>query len=442
MRTRLVLLCVLAVSACGRADLAPGAGTPTFSADPSHPDTLHVVPLHDFTFAESFIGKSGGSAGLIGDPNIGLFGVAPAGGDLKCQDGNKGCGFVYELIPSSGSGSYQEKRLYEFQGKAGKDGAQPNATLLIGERGTGVLYGTTVYGGAYGVGTVFKLTPTLTPYVYKERVLYSFGSAKGDGKYPYASLIEIHRVLYGTTSGGGAYDKGTAFSVSVTGAPEQKLHDFGGSNDGATPYSGLIDVNGTLYGTTSAGGSSQNCGAVFSMSTAGAERVVYGFQNSPHDGCNPLGSGVVYLDGVLYGTTSVGGERNDCHCGTIYGVSTTGSERVLHSFSGGGDPVASLTPYDGVLYGTTFYGGKLPSGSKCPLDPQQGCGVVFSLDPSSDQYAAQLAFGGNRAGGGAGPAAPLLASGGNFYGTTSRGGTHGHGEAFELTSTGLGLTRR
>jgi len=436
MRTQLVILCAFALAACGRTSLAPmsdGAAPPARTDAHAHPDTLHVVPLYSFTLAESFIGKSGGSAGLVGDPSTGLFGVAPSGGNLKCRDGNHGCGFVYELVPQAGSSAYTEKRLYEFAGMGDNDGAEPSATLMIGERGTGVLYGTTVLGGAYGKGTVFRLTPTLSPYVYKERVLYSFGATKSDGRYPYASLIEIHRVLYGTTSGGGAYNKGVAFSVSVSGTPEQNLHDFGGPNDGATPYAGFISVNGTLYGTTSAGGSSANCGTVFSLTTAGTENVVYSFQNSPSDGCNPRGSGVVSLNGVLYGTTSFGGERNDCHCGTIYSVGPSGSEHVLHSFSGGGDPTASLIGYNGLLYGTTFYGGKLASGSKCALSPQQGCGVVFSLDPSSNLYQVQFAFTGKRAGGGAAPAAPLLASGGNFYGTSSSGGSHNHGEAFELT---------
>ncbi|HEY6324947.1 MAG TPA: choice-of-anchor tandem repeat GloVer-containing protein, partial [Candidatus Cybelea sp.] len=425
--------CVLAVTACGRGNLAPSPGPAALSAPGARPATLHVVPLHTYTIAETFIGKSGGSAGLIGDPKTGLFGIAPAGGDLKCRDGNRGCGFVYELTQQAGTSVYKETRIYTFHGAAGHDGAEPGATLIIGARGTGVLYGTTVLGGAHGKGIIFRLTPTTTPYKYVERVIYSFGAGKTDGQYPYASLIEIHRILYGTTSESGAYGKGTAFSINVTGASEKTLHAFGGPKDGATPYASLIDYKGTLYGTTSTGGSSQNCGTVFSMSTSGTETVLHRFQNSPYDGCDPLGSGVVELNGALYGTTSAGGEHNYCHCGTIYSMSTSGAERVLHSFAGGGSPVASLIAYSNVLYGTTFYGG-LPSGSKCSLDPTQGCGVVFSLNPSgTPPYQVQFPFTGTRDGGGAGPAAPLLASGGDFFGTTSRGSTLGHGEAFELT---------
>jgi uncharacterized repeat protein (TIGR03803 family) len=159
--------------------------------------------------------------------------------------------------------------------------------------------------------------------------------------------------------------------------------------------------------------------------------VLHRFQNFPYDGCDPLGSGVTELNGLLYGTTSAGGQHNFCHCGTIYSVSTSGTERVLHSFSGGGLPAASLVLYNGVLYGTTRYGG---GASKCSLDLKQGCGVAFSFDATSTPpYQVQFPFTGTFDGGGAEPVAPLLASGGDFFGTTSHGGTLGHGEAFELT---------
>jgi uncharacterized repeat protein (TIGR03803 family) len=427
----------VAIAACGRDNLAspPGATALSASAE-AQPATLHVDPLHEFTAAETFIGKSGGSAGLIGDPNTALFGVAPIGGDLKCRDGHQGCGFVYELTPQDGGKSYKETRLYAFHGKNAGDGAEPSAALVMDESSAGVLYGTTVLGGAYDKGTVFKLAPTQSGS-YTETVLYSFGPTAGDGEYPYASLIEIQGTLYGTASGGGMYHGGVAFSVSAAGTSEQKLYDFGNGSDGATPYASLINVNGTLYGTTSAGGgggTSTGCGTVFSMSTAGVEQVLYAFQGSrPYgDGCNPLGSGVIDVNGLLYGTTSAGGGKNNkgitCDCGTIYSVGMTpGPDTVLHSFVSNGSPAASLIYSNGALYGTAFYGGK------CTLGPR-GCGVVFSLGPSgSPSYQVQFVFTGTSGGGGANPAAPLLANGGNFYGTSSSGGTHNHGEAFELT---------
>jgi uncharacterized repeat protein (TIGR03803 family) len=406
-----------------------------------------VIPLHGFT-TESLIGNSGGSAGLIGDPSTALYGVAPVGGDLKCHDGHQqGCGFVYELTPQAVGKPYKETRLYTFLGNDAADGAEPSAALLMDESSAGVFYGTTVLGGVYDKGTVFKLAPTQSG-AYKETVLHSFGAAKSFGEYPYASLIEIQGTLYGTASGGGIYDGGVAFSVSAAGTSPHKLHDFGNGSDGATPYASLTDVNGTLYGTTSAGGTStsgasKGCGTVFSMSTAGSEQVLYAFKgrHSNGDGCTPLGSGVVDVNGLLYGTTSAGGAKNkkgiECDCGTVYSVSTSGKENVLHNFVTNGSPQASLIYANGALYGTTFHGGK------CTLSASRGCGLVFSLTPSSGSpsYQVQFMFAGTRGTGDANPAAPLLANGADFYGTSSSGGTHNHGEAFELTPYSS-LTRR
>ena len=438
----------IAVAACGRGNLASPPGTTALSASAqAQPAVLHVIPLHGFT-TESLIGNSGGSAGLIGDPSTALYGVAPVGGDLKCHDGHQqGCGFVYELTPQAVGKPYKETRLYTFLGNDAADGAEPSAALLMDESSAGVFYGTTVLGGVYDKGTVFKLAPTQSG-AYKETVLHSFGAAKSFGEYPYASLIEIQGTLYGTASGGGIYDGGVAFSVSAAGTSPHKLHDFGNGSDGATPYASLTDVNGTLYGTTSAGGTStsgasKGCGTVFSMSTAGSEQVLYAFKgrHSNGDGCTPLGSGVVDVNGLLYGTTSAGGAKNkkgiECDCGTVYSVSTSGKENVLHNFVTNGSPQASLIYANGALYGTTFHGGK------CTLSASRGCGLVFSLTPSSGSpsYQVQFMFAGTRGTGDANPAAPLLANGADFYGTSSSGGTHNHGEAFELTPYSS-LTRR
>lgn len=145
-----------------------------------------------------------------------------------------------------------EKVLYTFQGSVG---AAPLAGL-INVKAT--LYGTTGYGGVYD-GTAFSITtsggsPTL---------LHSFG-AGSDGSRPAAPLLNVHGSLYGTTELGGAYGKGTIFKMSLNGSKEKVLHSFGYGSDGATPLAGLIDINGTLYGTTSAGGTSGN-GTVFAL---------------------------------------------------------------------------------------------------------------------------------------------------------------------------------
>ena len=199
--------------------------------------------------------------------------------------------------------------------------AKPRKGTLIALNGT--FYGTTQFGGTYGIGTVFKISASGA-----EKVVYSFNvnASPLDGVYPVGDLIVVNGTLYGTTLNGGSSNHGTIFKISPSGM-EHVLHEFKGKPDGSTPYAGLINVNGTLYGTTQYGGASDH-GTVFKVSTTGAEHVVYSFKGSP-DGSIPYGR-LLSLNGTLYGTTQYGGANN---IGAIFKVSTSGSEHVLHSFS-------------------------------------------------------------------------------------------------------------
>jgi uncharacterized repeat protein (TIGR03803 family) len=230
---------------------------------------------------------------------------------------------------------------------------------LIDVRGT--LYGTTYYGGTYNAGTIFSISTAGS-----EHVLHSFGS-RLDGANPIAGLIDVGGKLYGTTFTGGRFGGGTVFSISATGK-ERRLHSFGGtSSDGHWPYAGLVDVNGTLYGTTYAGGA-YNGGTVFSITLNGTEKVLHSFGNG-HDGLWPHAS-LIEVNGTLYGTTSGGGGRHNP--GTVFSISAAGTEQVLHSFGRGSDganPVAGLIDVNGALYGTTEAGGTY------------GDGTVFALSP-------------------------------------------------------------
>jgi uncharacterized repeat protein (TIGR03803 family) len=111
---------------------------------------------------------------------------------------------VFKVTPKG-----KETVRYSFTG--GADGFAPYfVTLVFGKKG--VLYGTTVGGGAYGDGTVFQVTPSGI-----ETVLYSFaGSQYLDGASPFAGvLLETNTgTLYGTTAKGGAYGYGTVFEVT------------------------------------------------------------------------------------------------------------------------------------------------------------------------------------------------------------------------------------
>ena len=253
-------------------------------------------------------------------------------------------------------GALSDQVLYSFRG--GVDGTEPQASLI---NVNGTLYGTTFFGGAYGStrrdGTVFSITTA-----GKEHVLHSFGNGS-DGAYPYASLINVKGTLYGTTSGGGSTSCnpsgcGTVFSITTDGT-EHVLHNFGGDSDGQNPQANLINVNGTLYGTTYVGGTdcmpSEQCGTVFSITTGGTEHVLHSFGEKT-DGAGPE-AGLINVKGTLYGTTFGGGGHGE---GTVFSITPSGTEKVLHVFNGppdGAYPVASLINVNGTLYGTTSGGG-------------------------------------------------------------------------------------
>ena len=171
----------------------------------------------------------------------------------------------------------------------------------------GTLYGTTK-GDGNGSGVVFRVTTggTFT-------VLHIFGKRSDDGAFPGAALLDVEGTLYGTTTGGGNYGRGTVFSISTAGK-EKVLYSFAtnGGSDGREPSSALIDAKGTLYGTTVRGGSHGDSGTVFSVTTDGTEKVVHSFNGS--DGRQPV-AGLKNVKGVLYGTTSMGGVNN---VGTVF----------------------------------------------------------------------------------------------------------------------------
>jgi uncharacterized repeat protein (TIGR03803 family) len=136
----------------------------------------------------------------------------------------------------------------------------------------------------------------------------------------------------------------------------------------------MIDVGGTLYGTTYWGGAHQ-LGTVFSITPSGEERVVYSLARG-RDGEHPGGAPLISVNGVLYGTTPSGGTRNH---GTIFKIDGSGHESVLYNFKGGTDGEApdALFVLSGSLYGTTHAGGNF---SDC-LVFEVACGTFFRTRP-------------------------------------------------------------
>lgn len=241
--------------------------------------------------------------------------------------------------------------LHNFAG--GADGKNPSGGLI---NVNGTFYGTTREGGVYSSGTVFSVTPSGT-----ENVIYAFHGGTQDGDEPQASLVNLNGTLYGTTVNGGSANLGTVFSVTPSGT-EHMLYSFqGGSSDGAGPDGGLIAVNGTLYGITAGCMTASACGTVFSITPSGTETILHYFTGGA-DGIQPF-AGLVELNAKMYGTTVGGGASN---YGTVFSITPSGAEKVLHAFSGGSDgrePSSGLIDVNGTLYGTTPFGGTYDDGT-------------------------------------------------------------------------------
>jgi uncharacterized repeat protein (TIGR03803 family) len=256
--------------------------------------------------------------------------------------------------------------------------------------------------------------------------------------------------LYGTTQEGGAYGYGTVFELPTTGAVTV-LYNFTGQADGAYPTASLLrKPDGTLYGTAEFGGifnstCTDGCGVVFELSAQGKQRVLYSFTGGG-DGYGPYSNLIRDDAGNLYGVVPYGGVTASCvlfgnvGCGVVYELSPTGKETVLHAFTGGADGAnpdyGLLRDSAGYLYGTTTDGGNLS------LCMGYGCGVVFSLAPNGTERMLYTFTGGSDGGD---PSSGLTEdSAGNFYGTTALGGDvschngtgTGCGVVFELSPAG------
>jgi uncharacterized repeat protein (TIGR03803 family) len=299
----------------------------------------------------------------------------------------------------------------------GTDGGNPYGGLVRDAAGN--LYGTTFYGGASSMGVVFKVSKS-----GKQTVIYSF-SGKPDAANPGANLLlDKAGNIYGASYYGGSSGFGAIFKITKSGK-ESVLYSFGSLPDGQYPGSGLLQDNaGNLYGTTGYGGDSGN-GTVFQLSKSGKEKILHSFTGS--DGQYPFSTPLRDTAGNLYGTTSMGGSSGN---GTVFKLTKKGKETVLHSFAGGADganPYAGLVQDDqGNFYGTTYYGGAGCQGFDC--------GEVFKLTPKGKNIVLH-AFGVTD---GHYPyfGTLLRDAAGNLYGTTYGGGTADMGIVFKLTSKG------
>lgn len=305
--------------------------------------------------------------------------------------------------------------LVEFTGPNGRNSQAP---LIQGRDGH--FYGTTVLGGASDDGTVFRMTADGAL-----STLVSFDRSNGGA--PLGHVIEVSDGLfYGTTSDGGAQGHGTVFKMTA-GGTLTTLVSFSGSN-GRKPYAGLLlSRDGNFYGTTHQGGGA-DFGTVFRMSPEGALTMLAAFDGA--NGRHPRASLIQLADEHFYGTTAGDAHR---YWGTVFKMSPDGTLTSLVPFEypNGVYPMAPLTlGSDGNLYGTTY-------GNGFNTDYQEAYGTLFRITLAGT-LTTLFSFGGSDTvdrtmrNGGFPTAGLVLSPDGNFYGTTTAGGSRGAGNVFRL----------
>ena len=200
--------------------------------------------------------------------------------------------------------------------------------------GAATFYGTTLQGGAKGLGTIFKIIGNV------ETLLYSFTGAVGDGNTPTAGLYydSVAKVLYGTTYLGGN-GNGNFFKFDPAALKYTNLHSFAQA-DGIRPHGEVIrDAAGNFYGTAAEGGDAAGDGSLWEYSAAGAFKVLHTFNGA--DGSVPSAALLLDPHGNLLGTTAGGGANAGCSfnqvngCGTVFSFNLATSQlTTLHSFAG------------------------------------------------------------------------------------------------------------
>lgn len=328
-----------------------------------------------------------------------------------------------------------EKILWNFTG--GADGADPIGGPFADPAGN--VYAGTIAGGSSDQGTVVRLAPRHGSY--DETTLVTFQGRNGSSASGQLTM-DSAGTLYGTTVWGGRYGYGSAFSISTNGrVRERVIWSFGGtSKDGANPDAGLVvDAQGVLYGTTAVGGPFGG-GNVFKLTRAGrrdTETVLHDFGGAK-DGKYPAAPVTLGIDGTVYGTAGGGGNGCSHGCGIVFKLTPSGSrysESVLWNFRGatdGSGPSSGVTiDASGAMYGVTDFGG----GTSCA--DGYGCGTVYKLTPSASGYTERVLWSFGKGTDGYYPLSNVvIGRNGTLYGTTWQGGTHYAGNLWELVPSG------
>jgi len=302
--------------------------------------------------------------------------------------------------------------LYSFAGGPG-DGQYPASGLELGN--DGAFYATTTAGGTFGGGTFFKIT-----HAGIATMLYSFGG-NGSGAVPQGLTLLADGHFYGTTTSGGANNLGTVYKITPAGV-QTVLYSFAPAPDGHTPVAGLSSASdGNLYGGTYYGGT-ENFGTIFRIAPNGTGyATLHAFAGGAADGAYPGTKLRNVPDGTLYGSTGAGGAGG---LGTIFRYDpTSGVISVLHAFAGapadGSYPSCRLrVGNDGNLYGVTYYGGYFDLGTFFRITPAGVLTVLYSFAGGTDGRSPNSSL--------------LVTSDGDFYGTTVAGGPTNNGTIYKI----------
>jgi uncharacterized repeat protein (TIGR03803 family) len=261
------------------------------------------------------------------------------------------------------------------------DGVGPGG-LILGKDGN--FYGSTDAGGTVdknhgGDGTFFKITPAgvLT-------TLSNFCRAScGEGSFPSPVLQARNGSFYGTTIDGGTHNQGTVFKMTAQGAVNTVYSFCSVSNcgDGVSPGSLLQATDGSFYGTTSFAGPFR--GTLFKLLPGGKLTTLHTFcvdVTTCLDGDVSAGALVQGIDGDLYGVNHGGGSLGG---GTIYKISSAGELTILYSFCGKVNCPDGSLPSTGLVLASdgNFYGTTTIGGNRISGGCGAGCGVIYQITP-------------------------------------------------------------
>lgn len=289
--------------------------------------------------------------------------------------------------------------------KTCSDGLAPRSDLVMTDRNSLTLYGTTTGGGARGnAGTVFRFNYNTKESTWVYELLHSFGTTKWDGAAPSGAMVVRHGDVYGTTYYGGMCGSGTIWSY-VDKQFTTQIYLCGNSKWGLYGE-GVYSTNGDwpLYPVTKAGGI-YGGGTVMQWKSPGAFKIYHAFGKDQITGgpiSNHFDRAGKLTSLMKYGQPS------------LTTVSVKGKEHLRFAFEKGTEPMDFKVADDGYLYGVNQVGGLQDKGILWRWSSKAGFTVLYNFCSLSDCTDGQFPF-----------TAPLKI-GDQLYGTVAAGGGHDH----------------